>query len=176
MKCPSCRKKLEKAILCNVEIDFCPKCLGIFFEENELRWAKDEKDRNLRWLDIDLWKEKEKLRISPGQKLCPNCRLPFYEVEYGSSEIKVDVCSICRGTWLDRGEFKKIITYLKEKADFEALERYTKNLTEEVWEIFTGPESLRDEILDFLAILKVLNYKFLVQHPEIFKIISRLPR
>ena len=109
-------------------------------------------------------------------RLCPFCRLPLYEVYYGDSGIIVDVCNLCQGTWLDRSEFKKIIEYLKKKADFELLESYAKNLTEEFWEIFTGPETLKEEISDFLIILKLLNYKFATQHPNITKIISQLPK
>lgn len=176
MVCPICKKLLDKAIFCNTEVNFCPNCLGLWFEEEELRWAKDIKDRNLRWLDIDLWKDLKKFKISPGQKLCPACRLPLYEISYGDSDMKVDLCNLCRGIWLDRGEFKKIIGYLKKKADYEILENYTKNLLKEFWEIFTGPESLREEILDFLTILKILNYKFATQHPIITKIISQLPK
>ena len=56
------------------------------------------------------------------------------------------------------------------------LNNYVKNLREEFWEIFIGPETLREEILDFLTILKLLNYKFAVQHPNIAKIISNLPK
>jgi Zn-finger nucleic acid-binding protein len=174
--CPHCQKALDKSIFYGVEVDFCPICLGIFFEEDELRLAKDQKDRNLRWLDIDLWKDETKFKISPGIRLCPSCRLPLYEVYYGDSRIIVDICNLCRGIWLERGEFKKIIEYLKEKADWEVLQNYTKDLTEEFWEIFTGPEILREEILDFLAVLKVLNYKFAIQHPTLTKIISQLPK
>ena len=176
MLCPICKKYLDRAVLYGVEINFCPKCLGLWFEEEELRWAKDVKDRNLRWLDIDLWKDEEKFEISLGQKLCPACRLPFYETEYGDSGIKVDVCNICKGIWLDRGEFKKIIQYLKKKADKEILNNYLKNLREEFWEIFIGPETFKEEVDDFLIILKLLNYKFAVQHPNIAKIISNLPK
>src|SRR3972149_8792448 len=103
MPCPICKKELEKAIFYGVEIDYCPTCLGVWFEEEELRWAKDEKDRNLRWLDIDIWKDDEKFKISPNQRLCPSCRMPLYQVGYGESGIFVDVCNLCRGIWLDRG-------------------------------------------------------------------------
>jgi Zn-finger nucleic acid-binding protein len=176
MLCPICKRRLDQAILSGVEVDFCPKCLGSWFEEDELRLAKDYKDRSLRWLDIDLWKEPKKLRISPGKKLCPSCRLPLYETTYRDSDIRVDVCNLCSGIWLDRGEFKKIIQYLKKKVDNEVLNHYLKNLVEETWEIFLGPETLREEIGDFLAILKVLNYKFALQHPKITQIISSLPK
>ena len=156
-------------------MDFCPHCLGIWFEEDELRLAKDERDKSLRWLDIDLWKNKKDFEILLAPKLCPKCRLPLYEVNYGSSDIKVDLCNLCHGIWLDRGEFKKIIDYLKEKESYEALNNYLKNLSKQALEIFVGPENLRSEVLDFLAILKLLNYKIVSKHPLILEMISKLP-
>ena len=186
MICPLCQETLQKAVFYGVEIDFCPTCLGLWFEEDELRLAKDEKDKNINWVDIDLWKEKEKFQVSPSfakasegkfhQKLCPFDRLPLYEVQYGDSDIKVDVCNLCQGTWLDRGEFKKIIKYLQKRKDYEILHKFSRKLFEEFWEIFLGPETLREEILDFLTLLKLLYYKFSAQHPFILQLISKLPR
>lgn len=177
MLCPICKKvSLKKAIIAETEVDYCPNCLGLWFKEDELRQAKDVKDRNLRWLDIDLWKDADKFKISPGQKLCSSCRLPVYEVKYGSSDIKVDVCNLCRGIWLDRGEFKKIISYLREEADKEILDHYLKNLISEFGEIFQGPEEFAEEVEDFLIVLKMLNYKLAVQHPAIASIIASLPK
>jgi len=177
MNCPICKnKKLSSVILYNVEVDYCPNCLGLWFEKDELGQAKDEKDRNLRWLDIDLWKREKDFKISYGIRLCPSCRVPLYEVYYGNSGVIVDVCNLCQGIWLDRAEFKKITDWLKQKADYEILNNYVKNLFLEFSEIFIGPEPLREEILDFLAVLKLLNYKFTVQHPAISRIISKLPK
>jgi Zn-finger nucleic acid-binding protein len=176
MLCPHCRKKLDKAIFHNTGVDYCPQCLGIFFDEDELRQAKDERDRDLRWLDVDLWQERTKFKISHGQHLCPRCRLPMYEVYYGRSHVVVDVCNLCRGIWLDRGEFKKIIDYLKGRAGYELATEYVKNLSREFWEIFTGPETLREEVEDFLVILKVMNYKFLAHYPYLSNVISNLPK
>lgn len=194
MLCPICKIKLKETTFHNVGVDFCPRCLGLWFAQEELRWAKDAKDKNLSWLDIDLWKDKKKFKISSGQKLCPKCELPLYEVNYGDSDIhpvksakggaakpqfngvEIDLCNLCQGIWLDRGEFKKIIEYLREKANYEILNNYLKNLLEEVKEIFTGPETLKEEVLDCLAIAKILRYKFATQHPVIAKIISQLPR
>ena len=176
MQCPICNKKLEKAILSNVEIDYCPNCLGLWFDEDELRWAKDYKDRDMRWVDVDLWKDESKFKITKNKKLCPSCRLPLYEVEYGDSKIKVDVCNVCHGIWLDRGEFKKIVAYIKDKGEHEILYNYGNNFVKEFWEIFSGPKDLREDVLDFLVVLKLLNYKFVVQHPLISKIILSLPK
>lgn len=176
MNCPICKIKLGKSIFYGVEVDYCPDCLGIWFEEDELRQAKDQKDEELNWFDIDIWEDKTKLHISYGERMCPVCRLPLYEVYYGDSGIIVDVCSICNGIWLDRGEFKKIIKHLKERSDFEILNNYVKNLTREGFEVFTGPEPFKDEVEDFISILKILNYKFAAQNPAIVKIISTFPK
>lgn len=175
-RCPICKALLSATILCNVEVDYCPKCLSLWFEDQELRWAKDKKDKNLKWLDVDLWKDRKKFKISYGIRLCPSCRVPLYEIYYGDSRIIVDICNLCHGTWLDRAEFRKITDYLQEKADYEVLNNYAKNLFEELAEIFVGPEALREEILDFLTILKLLNYKFAVQHPVLTKMILEMPK
>ena len=176
MECPRCKINLEKALFYNTAVGYCPRCLGMFFGEEELRWAKDTKDQNLVWLDIDLWKDERKFKLIYGIRLCPACRVPLYEVYYGASQIVVDVCNVCKGIWLDRGEFKKIISYLKEEADSKVLNKYRKALLEEFREIFSGPETLRAELQDFLILLKLLNYKFLAQYPKISKAILQLPK
>jgi Zn-finger nucleic acid-binding protein len=173
--CPICKKQLESAIFHNVEVDYCKKCLGLWFEENELRDAKDAADMNLNWLDTDLWKEIKKFVISRDKKICPVCRFPLYEVDYGKSKIAVDLCNICHGIWLDRGEFKKIMEYLKTEGNYEILNDYSKKIASEFWEIFIGPESISSEVSDFLTLTKFLQYKFSVQHPDVAKIISQLP-
>jgi len=88
----------------------------------------------------------------------------------------VDYCNLCQGVWLDQGEFNKIIHYLKEKLSHEVLEHYSKNLAEEFKEIFSGPESLKEEALDFFMVFGLLKYKFAVQHPILTQIISGLPK
>ena len=176
MLCPACRENLEKSLFYGVEVDYCQQCLGVWFEEDELRQAKDEKDRDLRWLDINLWKDETNFEISAGQRLCPSCRMPLYQVGYGESGIFVDVCNLCHGIWLDRGEFRKIIAYLKGGVEFKILYNYLKTLRQEAWEIFAGPESFKDEVLDFLAVFKILNYKLVSRHLDIARIISQLPK
>lgn len=175
-RCLHCNLKLEQVLLGGVEVDYCPSCYGLWFEEDELQWAKDEKDRDLRWLDIDLWKDPAKFQIGRGRKLCPEDGMPLYEVRYADSNVKVDVCNVCHGVWLDRGEFIAIIEYLREKGYQEVMHNYAKNLLQELWEVFSGPELLKEEILDFLVILKMLRYKFASQHPVLTQLMLSLPR
>jgi uncharacterized protein len=174
MECPNDKENLERALFHNVEVDYCPKCLGIWFDKDELRLAKDDKDKTLNWVDFDLWRDKLKFKVSLGNKFCPVCRAGLREVKYDQSKVKVDFCKMCQGIWLDRGEFKQIINYLKNKSDYEILHHYTKNIVLQLWEVFNGPEVFRSELEDFLMLLKLFNYKFETQHPIINNLIQNL--
>lgn len=165
MNCPRDNEKLQQVLFHNVEVDYCPECLGVWFDNNELRLAKDEKDKQLNWLDFDIWRDTSRFDFARTQRSCPVCRIMLMEIKYDDSKIKIDFCKHCSGIWLDRGEFKQIINYLKRKADYEVLHHYTKNLAKEMWEVFAGPEKFRDELEDFFMLLKLFNYKFIVQHP-----------
>jgi Zn-finger nucleic acid-binding protein len=174
--CSQCKQKLEQALVANVEVDYCPTCYGMFFEERELEWAKNNKDDNLRWLDVDLWKDETKFQMSRGGKLCPTDNMPMYEVRYGDSDVKLDVCNVCKGIWVDRGEFRGIMEYLRATGTYEVLHSFTITLVAEAWEIFSGPEFVREELHDVVALLKMLRYKFAAQHPMISQVILGLPR
>ena len=174
MECPNDNEQLERCLFHNVEVDYCPKCLGIWFDRDELRLAKDDKDKNLNWLDVDLWRDKLNFHLSHGNKHCPICRVRLMEVKYDQSKTKVDYCKMCRGIWLDRGEFRQIINYLKQKSDYEILHHYTKNLVIQLWEVFSGPEAFRPELEDFLTLLKLFVYKFEAQHPFLDSLIKEI--
>ncbi|MEK9153099.1 MAG: zf-TFIIB domain-containing protein [Patescibacteria group bacterium] len=177
MNCPNCSEtKLARIVFNKVVVNRCPECLGLWFEQDELRKAKDEKNQDFNWLDIDLWSDQTKFQLGTGQKACPKDGVPLYKVSYGDSDIKVDVCEQCRGVWLDRGEFQKIVDYLKNKGNDEMLDNYLVNLAEEAKEIFTGPEGLKEELADFVSVLKFLNYKLPIQHPYFSELIKSLPK
>ena len=172
MDCPNCQQKLEKVLFHNVEAGYCPECLGIWFDDNELRLAKDDKDQQLNWLDFDIWRDSGKFEIFGSKRLCPKCHTGLCQIGYDDSKVKIDFCKMCQGIWLDRGEFKQIMNYLRRKADYEVLNKYAKNIVLELWEVFSGPETFKEEVADFLMLLKLFNYKFVVQHPFLSSLIE----
>lgn len=48
---------------------------------------------------------------------CPVCHAPFKEIVKDS--VLIDVCSECRGVWLDRGELDKLLDITREKNEHE---------------------------------------------------------
>lgn len=174
--CPNCNQKILKEVsFYKNQVDRCDECKGIWFDQDELRKAKDDKDEFLKWLDVDLWREKKKLRIFSSTRKCPNCRKNLYEVKYGESNIKVDICNSCKGIWLDQGEFGKIINYLKKVVNTETLSKYFNHVFEEAGEIFIESEGLSSEIKDFHMVLKLLQYRLCSQYPIINEIIIYRP-
>lgn len=172
MFCPNKHGELEKILFYNVEVDYCPQCLGIWFDQNELELAQDSKDNQLNWLDFDIWRDKGKFEVFNSQKRCPACRVPFVQVNYDKSSVKIDFCKHCQAIWLDRGEFKQIMVYLKKKFDYEVLHNYTKNLSQQLWEVFAGPKKMREELPEFFMVLKLFRYKFVVQYPFLNSLIE----
>ncbi len=174
--CPSCKKDLKEVIFSGVKTDKCEDCEGYWFQKDEFRLVKDKEEKKINWMDIDLWENENKFKISKDSCDCPDCNISLYEVNYGDSNIKVDFCKECEGVWLDKGEFVKIMEYLKEKAGDKIMKEYFKTLVEETGEIFVGPEPLDEELRDLLTILKLFKYRFAGKHPFIARAISHIPK
>jgi len=80
MICPLCKKEIRNIIFYSQEVGRCPGCGGLWFQRDELRKAKDSKDKGLSWLDIDLWEQRAQFHVSLDKKACPECNVPLYEV------------------------------------------------------------------------------------------------
>jgi len=176
MKCLSCGDQETKIIkIGEVEIDSCPTCQGYWFDTDELRKAKDEKVQQAKWFDFDLWKDEAKFKAAPSQRQCPVCGERLYRINYHESDIEIEVCKNHHGIWLNRGEFKKIIGYVKDKASYEIIKNYSKVLLRQTEEVASGPESFQSEIEDLGIVLNLFSYKFAAQHPILSIIIQNLP-
>ena len=110
MKCPCCNTDLKSKMIKNVEIDECYKCKGIWFEDDELRKAKDSTDSDLNWMDFEIWKNKDKFKALSRNLVCPKCSQTLVAVDYTDTNVEIDYCPQCKGTWLDKGEFKKLMS------------------------------------------------------------------
>jgi len=166
LKCPKDQHNLKSASLKGVRIDECPKCGGKWFDRDELRIAKDSTDDDLRWLDFDLFDDNaNKCKAHPSLKKCPKDSAKMTSLEYMDSKVTIEKCDACKGAWLDKGEFDKIIKYLENKVISEPASEYAKDVFKEFEEIFTGPESTISEIKDFFTVLRLFEIRLIVEHP-----------
>ena len=167
MKCPICSVGLERKLVKEIEIDECPECRGVWFEDDELRKAKDSADSDLNWMDFEVWKHKEKFKAAPRNLGCPKCSGSLVCIDYDNTGVEIDCCPECKGTWLDKGEFKKIIDSLEQELNAKSFPCYIRESIQQAKEIVTGPESFLSEWNDFVAVLRLMQHRFFVEHPTL---------
>ena len=165
--CPDCKHALHPRQLGEIEIDECRSCGGTWFDSDELRLAKDASDEDLRWLDFDLWGNEALVVAEASRRGCPACNKAMAAVRYGETDVTVDVCPACRGVWLDVGEFPRIVASLQEEVSSRHLSDYLRASLEEGLEILAGPESLASEWRDFSTVLRLTQYRLLVEKPGV---------
>jgi len=167
MYCPKCSDQMEIQMIEDVEIDLCKKCSGIWFDQDELRKAKDQTEPDLNWMDFEIWKNENKFQFSQKPLVCPKCDLDMVQIDYGKTGVEVDYCPKCRGVWLDEGEFKKIIENLNSELANKSISEYVKASLEEGLEIATGPETFISEWKDFMTVLRMFQYRFFILNPKL---------
>ena len=170
MKCPKCSAELIKKTIQTIEVDECKECKGIWFDKDELRRAKDLADPDLNWMDFEIWKHPDKFQIGGKKYTCPRCDVELFTLKYANTDVEIEFCEKCGGTWLDKDEFKRIISALEKEMISKSREEYVKAAIEEAKEIITGPESFISEWKDFSTILRMLQYRILTEHPKLHDI------
>jgi Zn-finger nucleic acid-binding protein len=174
MNCPRCKIAMKKRNIKDIKIDECPKCKGIWFDQGELRKAKDQTDPDLNWMDFEIWKHEDRFNLSAKPIQCPKCNIEMAAIQYGDTNVEIDYCSKCRGTWLDEGEFGKIIDALTDELGTKSVSDYIKSSLEEAKEIITGPEGLVSEWKDFITVLRMFEYRFFVENPKLLKAVKAI--
>ncbi len=173
MECPECGARLQPVECVGVLVDECPRCKGRWFDRDELRKARESADEDLRWLDF------EPFAVDPGTapaggKPCPRCRTPMAVIPYAQSGVAIEVCPQCRGTWLNSGEFERLVRYLENLVDSTPASAYLKEAVHELREVATGPEGPASELRDFLTVMRLLKLRVAVEHPALAEAAMRI--
>jgi Zn-finger nucleic acid-binding protein len=108
MKCPKCpAAKLNKGLSQEgVVLDYCPICLGIWFDAGEVakHFAINQ--------DIPP-NPTQQQSDSTTIHTCPRCQGTLVEVPYTNGlDLLVDYCSSCAGIWFDNFETERLADWL----------------------------------------------------------------
>jgi len=103
-KCPRCKVNLHIMKVRDIELDACPKCMGIWFDSTELDkiigGAKSFEE--MAYLSDPLG----------GNIHCPSCG---EKMNYSTiKDVTIDFCKKCEGVWLDTGELSELASHLPE--------------------------------------------------------------
>src|SRR5262249_33054305 len=136
----------------------------------------DHTDPDLGWMDFEIWKHADRFKVEPRHLRCPDDHDALVAVQYGHTPVTVDFCKTCRGIWLDKGEFARTIDALENELTSASTSDYVRASLAEARELLTGPESFISEWRDLRAVLRLMRYRFLVEHQGLTTFIERIPR
>ncbi len=103
MHCPKCdhsQLKPVKESRLGLELDKCPDCLGIWFDDKELFTSLGIRAVN----DLTI----PKFATQQAVVVCPRCHSSLHEFCYPNTMVLIDACRECNGVWLDAHEWKAI--------------------------------------------------------------------
>jgi len=115
--CPRCQETLRSESIDGVEIDECPQCAGLWFDEKELNQVARSHQGALVELDDQFVPEKGHRRNGAARGgLCPNCGSALFPFELKHSKgILLGGCRTCKGIWVDDGELRAIWRQVEEQ-------------------------------------------------------------
>ncbi len=107
MRCPVDNIDMIVMEYKQIEIDFCHKCSGIWFDRGELALLMKSATPSSPGIPA-LGGEAGETR-SFGKRRCPICGKRMREVSIGEPKIEVDVCQQGDGMWFDGGELQELL-------------------------------------------------------------------
>jgi Zn-finger nucleic acid-binding protein len=90
-----------------IEIDYCIKCSGIWFDKGELELLLGTTEAGNSGLPT--LEGKNGQPRSHGDRKCPICHKNMGEVPLGEPAVHVDVCRRGDGIWFDGGELQQVL-------------------------------------------------------------------
>jgi len=114
MKCPVCKISTTAVEYDKIELDYCSRCHGIWFDRGELELLLDTLTRGATRELVNSLMQKPRQKAPEKSRKCPICRRVMRKIDIGSGrEILIDICNAGHGLWFDGGESGAFIEQLK---------------------------------------------------------------
>ena len=146
MDCPACKGVVVVIEYEKIELDYCSRCFGVWFDAGELdllleRLALDGAAFTMNEI-MSLAGEK----VAEKARRCPICRKKMRKVLIGSEpEVLIDVCSRGDGLWFDGGELAQVLRQLRHTAAASTdKERGILAFLEEVFKARSNANTLKE--------------------------------
>jgi len=173
MNCPRDGKDLEETQLDRIAVHDCPACKGIWFEADELHRAEASANEWIGWIDVDVFGAAQSTGKKSGRR-CPRCGEEMTTLEYPHSGVEIEVCAPDHGTWLDKGEFDKIVKALDDLTDSMSERDYEHAALHQLREILGGNESHLQELRNFMTVFRLMEMRIGIDHPATAEAVNRI--
>jgi Zn-finger nucleic acid-binding protein len=111
MNCPVCKNAMITMDLCDVEIDYCTGCKGIWLDRGEMELLLGDGGKSREMLSS--------FTVSPQSdeipRRCPICDKKMEKINAGreNAAVLLDRCAKGDGLWFDGGELNTILQEAK---------------------------------------------------------------
>jgi len=119
--CPFCKHTMIVVEHNRIELDYCPHCHGVWFDNGEIElWLKSIGSHDGSHFLGDILKA-PMAETDEKERKCPVCRQGMKKVHIGKElPVLVDACPRGNGIWFDGGELGHIVKQITGKPAGEA--------------------------------------------------------
>ena len=139
MICPLCKSDMIDVEYKQIELDYCTKCRGVWFDAEELELLFERMGLENYDLPLSDLLNSPEAKTPERERKCPICNQRMKKTKIGQEpEIVIDVCRQGDGLWFDGGEVGQLIKQLATKESGEADSQ--KQVLEFLGEVFQAEE------------------------------------
>jgi Zn-finger nucleic acid-binding protein len=119
MICPACKSDMIVVEHHKIELDYCTKCRGVWFDAGELELLLDSAGLESPAQLLASLAGSAEAKSAEKKRRCPICGQKMKKTVIGQEpEILIDVCRRGNGLWFDGGELDLLVGQLKgEKSE-----------------------------------------------------------
>ncbi len=138
MICPNCKQDMIVVEHHQIELDYCTRCQGVWFDAVELELFLQSVKLTSSELIIKNVINLPAVESSRKRRRCPICGHGMKETAIGQPTINIDVCHQGDGLWFDGGEVHELLRQLANRSITKASSE--QPVFEFLGEVFKGSE------------------------------------
>ncbi len=121
MICPVCKRDMIDVEYSQIELDYCTKCRGVWFDAEELGLLFDRMGLEDHGLPLDDVLDLPEAVTSEKGRKCPICSQRMKKTTIGDKDgVLIDACIQGDGLWFDGGEVSQLVKHLARKPSGKA--------------------------------------------------------
>ena len=139
MICPFCNRAMIAVEYHNIELDYCNKCKGVWFDSGELELLLKSQGLEETKAFFDGILSSKEATSSEKKRSCPICGRKMKKTAIGGQPgILIDTCHDKHGLWFDGGEVAQLMKHLAGEHPPKADSR--DQVIDFLEEVFKNPE------------------------------------
>jgi len=115
--CPICKVEMAVIEQDQIELDYCARCRGAWFDAGELELLLESLDFKGHGLSLEKILSQPEAESKEKKHRCPICGRKMKKAYIGHHpQVLIDACPVGHGLWFDGGEVHQLVSQVAGKA------------------------------------------------------------